>query len=450
MKYTLLIRDPNKAYIDTRLWIPKTAGCANIMKYALTLSPPGDEEPIYLWEETESHIGIPRARVDPRTLDVEVVDLRPKEYEKTGIRDHIVLDARNPKSNDQKRAYEDLMVAGSGILNMKCGGGKTVIILKCISTWGFPTLIINDKIQILHQWIKEIEQHLTDVGDIGWIQGKPDTWAWKNKITMASLSTLAKYADRIPIEMRRYFGVVVWDEIHHLGARQFSKTADKFYGRRIGATATFHRDDGYEVIYDAHIGGIIHKNLKHDLIPRVVFIRSPVMIDSKKISRQCRSRNGQINVIRLSKLVGAQDDERKFVKEIIDGGIERKKNMIGVSLSAEYMRDLHDDYPKSGLLLGDVPVDDRLEIFRKKKLVFGTAKMLQEALDKAKLDTIIILTEFSSENILQQVVGRCQRPMKGKQARVIIVWHHQIPAMYKMGKNLMSHFRRWGFRIEVR
>jgi superfamily II DNA or RNA helicase len=124
---------------------------------------------------------------------------------------------------------------------------------------------------------------------------------------------------------------------------------------------------------------------------------------------------------------------------------------MAITLSKEHASFLHSLYPGSGILHADIDPDERLGILRNSKLTFATISMAKEALNKQKLDSLIILTEFSSVNILQQAVGRIQRFLKDKKrTKVIVIWHVNIRPMKSMGYKLMGHFRRWGMKVEVK
>jgi hypothetical protein len=334
-----------------------------------------------------------------------------------------------------------------------CGKGKTIIALHHIAHRGVPALIINDKTHILQQWIQEINRFLVVPGELGWIQGHPSKWNWKCPIALASLKTLAMYADQVPPEMTSWFGTVVWDEIHHLSADEFSKTADMFYGARFGVTATVERDDGGELLYLWHVGKVVHKNLKQDVIPTVTFVKSDTSLDLNDpvTYRACTDRTGEIHIHRLASHVGMRPEEIAFAREIIDEGLKRDRDILAITMSKDHAQLLHELYPDSGVLHQDVPPKKRLSILKNSRLTFATITMAQEALNKQKLDALIILTEFSSKNILQQSMGRIQRFLVGKKkTKVIVIWHVNVTPMRNMGYKLMNHFRKWGMKVEVK
>ena len=455
MIYTLPIRDPNVGYRDTWLWLPKSEISVDVIKRSLVIPVTLRDELtyLYLWRDAPNHLGIPRGKIDPTDLPYPVIDLTPRSYTHVPFKSRITLDYIRPDKDEQKKAYADLSVAHSGILNLGCGKGKTVVSLHHIAERQVPALVINDKTHILKQWIKEAKQFLSIPGEIGWIQGHPDKWTWRRPLVFASLTSLARYAELVPPGMSCWFGGIYWDEIHHLAADEFSKTADMFYGDRFGATATVERDDGSELVYLWHVGGVVHSNLKQDVIPEVTFIHSPTTLnmDDPVTYQAVTDKRGEIHIRKLCAHVGQLPQEIEFAKTVIDEGVKRGKDMLCVTLSKDHARRMHEIYHGSGILDADVKAEEGLGIIQNKKLTFATIDMAKEALNKRSLDSLIILTEFSSKNMLQQAMGRIQRFLDGKgKTRVIVIWHYNIRPMRAMGRKLMSHFRKWGIKVRVK
>jgi hypothetical protein len=157
----------------------------------------------------------------------------------------------------------------NGVVVHNCGKGKTVVALELAARLGVPTLIVVDTTQLVGQWREEIELFLDVPGGVGMIgDGEFD---WKKSIVIATYHTLGNRASTFPEEARRWFGLVIWDEAHHVAAPTFARSADLFSGRRIGLTATPTRSDGLHVVYNAHIGKVLYKNLTQDLKPDIFF-----------------------------------------------------------------------------------------------------------------------------------------------------------------------------------
>jgi superfamily II DNA or RNA helicase len=440
------IRDPDKGYLDTWLWLPKREINETILKNSLSLFD-ANMNPIRAFRDSANHLGVPREKIDLEKIDYDVVDLTPANYESVNIKSKIILDP------SQKLAFEDMKNARGGILELACGKGKTIEALHLIAELKVPTLIVNNYSHILEQWRAEIKSFLEVDDTIGWVQGNPNKWDWKHSITLASLKSLAMYSHLVPPEMARYFGLVIYDEVHRISTKLFSKTAPVFFGKRFGLTATVKRDDGMEVLYLWHLGKVLHTNLEQDIIPKVIFIKSPTEFDFDdiKVRENVCTIKGEFHFGKACNYLSTIKEENDLVSTIISGGIELNRDMLVLSLSRGRTQKMHELFPNSGLIDGGVPYKNRLKILAENKLIFGTIQIAKEALNKKSLDSLIILTEFSSQNNLQQTIGRTQRKLGGKPIpRIIIIWHKNIIPLYRAGKKLMRHFQGWNMEVAVK
>ncbi|MCK4306548.1 MAG: DEAD/DEAH box helicase family protein [Candidatus Eisenbacteria sp.] len=217
MDIDFVIKHPDRAYLGTQLWLPKTHINTHAIKASLEFEVFGSNgrEYLYLWEDTVHHLAVPREfilRKDYETLTFPIIDMTPKEFPRTVFQSKVVLDKLKSKDDTQKRAYAAFDQADGGLLNLSCGMGKTTLALEKVARTGLNTLVIVNQKTILDQWEKAIQQFLTYDGGIGLIQGGPNKWDWKHPITMATLQTLARNPDAVTPEMRRWFGMIFWDE----------------------------------------------------------------------------------------------------------------------------------------------------------------------------------------------------------------------------------------------
>ena len=458
VRYRVFVKRPDKGYRDTWLWLPKSKISEKTLKNSLeyTYSTGKTDQVLRMWKEEPHHLLVPREFIDISTLDYEVIDLVP-EFPKVELTSSVQLDALHPERNAQQKAFDDLVNARGGVLNLACGAGKTVLFLHAAAHWGEPLLIINDKEHILVQWREEIERHLgIPPEDVGWIQGKPAKWDWKRPVVLGMLKSLANYADQLPEGMTGWFGRIVWDEIHHLSAPTFSRTAPLFPGRRYGATATVNRPDGTEVLYHSHVGPVLHKNLDQDIIPSVLFKRSHTTIDltDREVHKQCYSITGEVHHRKFAAYVGTRPEELDLCSEVIQRGLDQGRRILALSLSRDQTMAMHERFPESSMVIHGHPKkpQERLEVIRSHQLVFATTDLAREALNETRLDSLVLLNEFSDENLLQQAVGRIQRQLlEGTKLppKVVIIFHVRVPPMRSMGANLKKHFRRWGFETET-
>lgn len=286
-------RDPDKAYIDRYLWVPKAfisvEGIKAALTYEVASTYAGTVRVEYLWRETDNHLLVPRAYWRAESLPCTVVDCRPRAYQEVDFSSKIRLDHGLKELPDgriellptgdvvQRRSIEALENSTGGILQLACGKGKTTIALEKIARGRVPALVMLDTTQLLYQWHKAASELLTVPGGIGVFgDGKHE---WRKGLVLATYHSVANWADAIPSEARRWFGQIFWDEGHHCPAPLFSKTAAMFYGTRYSLTATPERDDGLHVIAEGHIGPVLYKDLTPTMQPIFAFYWSGLRVD---------------------------------------------------------------------------------------------------------------------------------------------------------------------------
>jgi len=338
----LIIRHPDKGYLDTWLWVPKRwvneDGTKNALSFMFTdQHAPGHTRILYLWKETDHHLLVPREFFQLKDLPFEVIDCRPIVYESVGISSSIKLDHHpvtqldgskklEPTYDDvQKQSIEKMLKAMGGVLQLGCGKGKTVVALHLISLLNVPTLIVIDNTQLIEQWKKEIEKHLVVPGGVGLIQA--ETFDWKKAVVLSTYHTLANRAATMPEEVRRWFGIIVWDEAHHIAAPTFAKSADLFYGRRYGLTATPIRDDGLHIVYDFHIGRVLHKDLSQEVKPKIVFKWTSLQLNA--LARgEVSDKNGELHLSKLSGYYGKWPERLSTVLNDVKTALDNKRKVL--------------------------------------------------------------------------------------------------------------------------
>lgn len=302
----LIIRDPNVGYLDSLLWVPKSQINVEGTKAALTF-PVNDKRVVRfltLYTETLDHLLVPREFWDPKDMNFPIVDCRPRSFPKVDIRSHITLDAQTPGETIQQDAVRAMREARGGILQLACGKGKTVCALELAAQEKVPTLIVVDNTHLLNQWRGEIDKFLVVPGGIGMIgDGQFD---WKKSVVLSTYQTLAQRTADFPQEIRYWFGLIIWDEAHHMAATTWARTADLFYGKRIGLTATPERVDGTHVIYDFHLGRTLYKDLIQELKPKIYFFWTGLEVDPRDplVRAKVCDINGELHTSMLSSYFG--------------------------------------------------------------------------------------------------------------------------------------------------
>ena len=454
MNLTFVPKEPGMAYIADRLWLPKQKVHGDGLvregpvKRALEFIVGGPEGQVLLqmWDETSSHIICPREFLPPSEYlkyRFPFVDLRP-EFQRVQFEDRVT-----PRSEEQLNAWHSLAVNDNGILNLGCGKGKTILGVKKIAQRGVPTLIVVPDGGILEQWKnallgdkeRGIPARIGFEGELGIIQGPQFNWA--KPITLALVTTLWKRIQEgaIPEEMFRFFGQVIYDEVHQIGAPKFSLTASCFFGDRIGLTATVAREDGLDPVYRYHIGEPFYSDVKQDLIPEIFFQKTPVTVDWES----CLI-NDQTNISLLRTMIGRDLTGNTFRYWCIKGALERGRKILALSHSKDQLKLLHALFPGSGLITQDTKQDERLGELRNNQLCFAISRLGSQGVDDDNLDALFCLTPFKSKINLQQSMGRIQRERAGKKNPIMVIFEDwYVPPLKRMCTAMRSILKSWNF-----
>ena len=230
----LRVREPNVGYIDSSLWVPKSAVNCEGTKRALTFQIFEQRKVLLLtlYKETAHHLVVPREFWNPKDFNFPVVDLRPTHYTHIDFKSRILLDHREENGvlvptgkSVQTEAMAALLQSRGGILQLSCGAGKTVVTLDFIARRRVPTLIVLDTTQLMKQWTEEIAACLEVPGGVGRIQA--ETFDWRKGIVLATYHTLSARAPFLSEAVRRWFGNIIWDECFAGGTRVDGKPIEK-------------------------------------------------------------------------------------------------------------------------------------------------------------------------------------------------------------------------------
>jgi DNA excision repair protein ERCC-3 len=148
----------------------------------------------------------------------------------------------------QERAVEEFAAAGSGVIVLPCGAGKTLVGMAAMAATGTRTLILVTNTISSRQWQSELLARTTlTAADIGEYSGdrkeiRPVTVATYQILTTRR-GGLFPHLELLSAED---WGLIIYDEVHLLPAPVFRMTADIQSRRRLGLTATLVREDGRE------------------------------------------------------------------------------------------------------------------------------------------------------------------------------------------------------------
>lgn len=309
------------------VWLPKSELRQSVVNYftnKLLIVPRklgnyGDDvkpSPIKCWVETPTEIGVPRAwwfataqkRYDYEwdvsfgtPIEVECRLRHDGPYAEQGdVVEQLLRHFRFIEIHDAEGDRAAGLSLG-GILHAQTGFGKTNTALSLIYRLQTTALVIVHKEFLLRQWVARIEQWLPGAR-VGVVQGPRCEFEDKD-IVVAMVESLAlDDGGRYPVALYDWPGILVYDELHRVGARSWSPTPQKFKSiYRLGLTATPRRKDGADSVFWWHVGPIVCEAKTEMPKPLVRQIAIPKSFNSPSIlSRQ--DTNDAIAVTVLTRL----------------------------------------------------------------------------------------------------------------------------------------------------
>lgn len=437
-------------YRGRHLFLPRSAVSVELLKGMLTFGDDPDGQRRALVHEHRHHCQVPLHALTDKQIEelgCPVVDLRPQDFEPIDLSAKPAFQLRE----DQLGAWEDLKEAHSGVLELACGKGKTVLAWNKAALEKVPTLIVSPQRAHLDNWLIELEMFFDYGGEVGWIQGK--RFEFEAGICLSTVQTLAARAQdgRLPPEFYRRFGLVVYDECHVMGAEFFSRASAVGSGKRLGLSATPNRTDRCEGIFLTHLGPVFHTDISQDLTPTVYVLDMGVFFRESERAGML-DKNGQMNVGRLHQVLAQSDDRNALIQELLDTLKSRKRVVYALSHGPDHLEHLHSKNPGSTLIHGGTKSDDRLDQLNGSDLVFASLGVGAAAYNRKDLDTLVLLTPFAARShsaiMFDQSVGRILRALPGKpNPLVFLLMDSSVDQCRGMIHSLIRKSKSKGFRV---
>lgn len=152
----------------------------------------------------------------------------------------------------QTEAVETWWQAGGrGVVVLPTGTGKTFVAILAIARAGRPALVVTPTIDLLNQWYGELSLAFdVPVGLLG--GGYYDIQPLTVTTYDSAYIHLERWGNR--------FGLLVFDEVHHLpGPTYLVSAVGSIAPFRLGLTATPERADGQEVRFPELVGPIVYR-----------------------------------------------------------------------------------------------------------------------------------------------------------------------------------------------
>lgn len=262
---------------------------------------------------------------------------------------------------------------------------------------------------------------------VGWLQGalvdgttgKPSKTVdiADKDIVISSIDSVAQCG--YPRDLLTQFGLVIVDEMHHLGALTLSQVLPQVPARYVlGISATPDRNDGLEHVLYWLAGPtcFVYKRLPSITgLSHTVHVRQ--LLFRGGVRKEIMYRNGQIGFAAMINSLAADAERNALLLHLAREALGRgRRKVLIVTSIVEHAKGLALALggPAAGVFTVYGGCSAALVAQGKSdaaRVVVATYQFLEEGYDDPTLDTLIMALPRSR---IQQVVGRCERTHEGK------------------------------------
>jgi len=311
-----------------------------------------------------------------------------------------------------------------GTVVIPTGGGKTFVGLEAIARTRQRALVCVVTAELATQWRELIESKLGVT--TGEFSGREKDLS--PGVVVGIYNSVAHHIDRL----RNLFGLVIFDEVHHVPASTFRKVAFASRAKyRLGLSATPERSDGNEHLIFLSSGDVVYKVRYRELVDmgvlarlehRVVRVRMEPDERRAMMAQLARVRDESARLAVMKRHALKARAKVPVVASIVESEGGRKILVFCeyVDQAEAVQEELEKRGVRSALMVGKTK--ERAEIFdafRRCDLdVIVTTRVLDEGIDVPDADVAVIASGSGSPRQMAQRVGRVLRGRPGKVARV--------------------------------
>ena len=404
--------------------------------------------PQFVWDERVSRWRAPalayRDVVQELTHRAAHFDDRARGYEQFDFRRALDIEPR-PYQTDAIREWR--RAGRRGVVILPTGAGKTFVAEMAIELTGRSTLVVVPTIDLMNQWYDLlVTSFKAEVGLVG------GGYFELGAITVTTYASAFRFMERLGGR----FGLVVYDECHHLPSSVYRYAAEMAIAPfRLGLTATPEREDGADGMLDRLIGPTVYRRQARDLAGEYLsdyqLLRVEVHLSAEERDAYERARGVFRSFVRDAGIsFGGIDGWQRFViasarseagRRAMQAYRESKRIALGTDgklrVLGELLRRHHADrvlvftaenemvYRVSNLFLvpaitHETPIKERrdwLEAFNKGDvLALATSKVLNEGVNIPDATVAVVLSGSGSTREHVQRLGRILRKRPDKEA----------------------------------
>ncbi|NLD94577.1 MAG: DEAD/DEAH box helicase family protein [Fibrobacter sp.] len=428
-------------------------------------------------DETDDYICLPRGCREDLSALLSSFDIATEFIDHTQKGKYIDVSFNGVLREEQTNALRQLSNSNTGVLCGTTAFGKTVVAINLIADKKVNTLILVDKISLLSQWEKRLQEFLTIRTSP---QSNPDTGpksrdrkkrsktigqigAGKNTangiIDIALIQSLNKSGE--VVECIKQYGMIIVDECHHVSAVSFETVLKAATSKYVyGLTATPTRKNGHHPIIFMQCGSIQYRDdpkkqadkrpFSHFVIPRFTSLKIP---DDKS------SDNPTITTL-YAEVLNNEFRNQMILSDIIKCHNEGRNCLILTERKAHVdllFSKIRTVIPDVITLTGGKSISETRTLLKtisetpsnKLLTIIATGKFIGEGFDEPRLDTLFLTMPISWKGTLQQYAGRLHRLYDTKnEVRIFDYIDIHVKMLERMYQKRLNGYASIGYKVK--
>lgn len=326
-----------------------------------------------------------------------------------------------PRNEDQLRVVSEagpLVARGeSFIVEAPTGWGKTWLGCELAAWRDRYTLVVVNKDDTLISWRESAVKFL------GLRPEQVGTWRGdtipnaKQPVVVGMVQSLMKEG-RYPDWLYRMFGTVIFDEVHRLGAEEFSKACLWLPARcRVGLSASAQRSDGRDAVFHAHIGPVAVRAEKEQMIPKVLVFETAFSLPTRKLVTNGVAEYKPVHptpgkTTFVDKKLARDPHRNALIAQAVANCYEAGRRTIVFTKTLEHIDLLEEALVRCRVPAGEIAYyigglkKEQYEHAKSRRVILATLTMAGESTDIPWLDTVALTTPMTDP---RQPVGRVRR-----------------------------------------
>lgn len=381
---------------------------------------------IKMYSKNEKNYILPIGCID------DVWNLHPiKEDYEINFRKHKKLNFPENKIKPyeyQEKAIQTMIKVKRGILNARCGSGKSIMAIEIIRRIGYKALIICHTKELLNQF----KDYL--VNDLGLQKGEYGIIA-SGKVEIGEYITIALRQTLVNTDLLNYkyeWGTIVVDECHNIAGNityvsQYQKILSNLAAEyRYGLTATAFRGDGLTKCMFALTNKVKYIVEEKDIANKIIKAEIQPIYTDYEIPYNAQKTDGTLDYVKMPTLLSEDTNRNKLILDLL----KENKNQYCLILSDRLvgLQYLHNQLGQGLIIDGSQTTkkakkerEEAIEKMRNKgeHYLFATLQLAREGLDIKPLNRLFLIAPTKNKAVLIQAVGRIERKDENKKTPIV-------------------------------